>query len=157
MGNPKSVEAIRFRGWPDSLAGAVELPTAGPISLAVTVDLPDETTAQSPFYAQPMDPPVGKESWLRLSLPTTTPPGAYRGTIQVGDQKHVAIFEVEPRVNLRMIPGSLLLRGKPGSRISAQLTLVNRGNINFEVKRAYAFGVSELDGVERAFGQTFRA
>jgi len=104
-----------------------------------------------------MDPPVGKESWLRLSLPTTTPPGAYRGTIQVGDQEHVATFEVEPRLNLRMVPGSLLLQGRPGARVTAQLTLVNRGNIAFEVKRVHAFGVSELDGLERAFGQTFRA
>jgi hypothetical protein len=100
---------------------------------------------------------MGRESWVLLSLPTTTLPGAYRGTIQVGDQKHVATFEVEPRLNLRLIPGSLLLRGRPGERVTAQLRLVNSGNVAVEVRQAYAFGVSEVDGLERAFGETFRA
>jgi hypothetical protein len=153
----KLAEAVHFRGWPDRLTGAVELPTSGPISLAVTLDLPDESSTPAPLYAQPMDPPVGKESWIRLSLPTTTPPGAYRGTIQVGDQKHAATFEVESRIRLRLIPGSLLLRGRPGARVTARLTLVNSGNVAFEVKRVHAFGVSEIDGLERAFGETFRA
>jgi hypothetical protein len=153
----KSGEAVHFRGSPDRMTGAVELPTSGPISLAVTLDLPKQAAAPAPFYAQPMDPGVGKESWLRLSLPTTTLPGAYRGTIQVGDQTHVATFEVEPRLYLRMVPGSLVLQGRPGARVAAQLTLVNLGNVAFEVKRVHVFGISELDGLERAFGQTFRA
>lgn len=156
-GKTRSPEAVHFSGWPDRLTGAVELPASGPISLAVTLDLPDEAGIPAPLYAQPMDPSVGKSSGLRLSLPTTTPPGAYRGTIQVGDYKHVATFEVEPRLNLRMIPASLLLRGRPGARITAHLTIVNRGNVAFEVQRVHAFGVSELDGLERALGQTFRA
>src|SRR6266581_9347641 len=139
MEKSSSAEAVNFRGWPDRLTGAVELPKAGPISLAVKVDLPAEAAAQSPFYAQPMDPPVGKESWLSLSLPTTTPPGAYRGTIQVGDVEQVATIEVEPRLYLRIIPGSLLLPGKPGARVTARLTVVNLGNVQFEVRRAHAF------------------
>jgi hypothetical protein len=153
----KLAETVHFRGWPDRLTGAVELPASGPISLAVTLDLPNESVTPGPFYAQPMDPPIGKESWIRVSLPTTTPPGAYRGTIQVGDQKHAATFEVEPRLSLRFIPGTLILRGRPGARVTARLTVVNSGNVAFEVRRAYAFGVSDVDGLERAFGETFRA
>jgi len=123
----------------------------------VTLDRPDESTPPVPVYGQPVGPPIGKESWIRVSLPTTTPPGAHRGTIQVGDQKHAATFEVEPRLNLRLIPDSLVLSGRPGARVTAQLTLVNSGNVNFEVRRAYALGVSDVDGLERAFGETFRA
>ena len=156
-GKSRSVEAVHFRGWPDRLTGAVELPTSGPISLAVKLDLPKRGAAPGPLFAQPIDPPAGKDTWLSLSLPTTTLPGAYRGTIQVGDQTHIATFEVEPRLYMRLIPGSLLLRGQPGARVTAQLTLTNLGNVGFEVKRVHAFGVSELDGLERAFGQTFRA
>jgi hypothetical protein len=156
-GKTKLAEAVHFRGWPDRLTGAVELPASGPISLAVTLHLPDESAPSAPFYGQPMGPPIGKESWIRLSLPTTTPPGAYRGTIQVGEQKHVATFEVEPRLNLRLIPDILVLSGRPGARVTAQLTLVNSGNVAFEVRRAYALGVSDVDGLERAFGETFRA
>jgi hypothetical protein len=157
-GKSRSVEAVHFRGWPDRLTGAVELPTSGPISLTVSLDLPKRAAAPGgPFYAQPIDPPAGRESWLSLSLPTTTLPGAYRGTIQVGDQIHIATFEVEPRLYLRLIPGSLVVRGQAGARVTAQLTLVNLGNVAFEVRRVHAFGVSELDGLERAFGQTFRA
>jgi hypothetical protein len=104
-----------------------------------------------------MGPPIGKESWIRLSLPTTTLPGAYRGTIQVGDQKHLATFEVEPRRNLLLIPDGLVLSGRPGARVTAELTVVNSGNVAFEVRRAYALGVSDVDGLERAFGETFRA
>ncbi len=153
----KAKAAVHFRGWPDRLTGAVQLPASGPISLAVTLDLPDKGAARALFYAQPMDPPLGRESWIRLTLPTITPPGAYRGTIQVGDQKLDATFDVEPRPYLRLIPGSLFLRGRPGSRVTAQLTLVNGGNVPFEVKRVHALGVSEVDGLERALGQTFRA
>ena len=156
-GKTKLAEAVHFRGWPDQLTGAIKLPASGPISLAVTLDLPDESTPPPPVYGQPMGPPIGKETWIRLSLPMTTPAGTYRGTIQVGDQKHVATFEVEPRLNLRLIPDSLVLRGRPGARVTAQLTLVNSGNVAFEVRRAYALGVSDVDGLERAFGETFRA
>ena len=148
---------VRFRGSPERLTGSVSLPSGGPLNLEVRLNLPKELGGSVPVYAQPLAADIGAQAWLRLSLPTSTPPGTYAGTIRLGERPHKVAVEVEPRLQLRFSPVGLVLRGAPGSPVTGSFTLFNTGNVPFEVRHVYAFGVFDVDGLDNAFGQTFRA
>lgn len=148
---------VRFRGSPERLTGSVALPSGSTLNLEVRLDLPKELGGSVPVYAQPLAPDIGALAWLRLSLPTSTPPGTYAGTIRVGERPHQVAVEVEPRIQFRFSPAGLVLRGAPGSPVTSGFTLFNTGNVPFDVRRVYAFGVFDVDGLDNAFGQTFRA
>jgi len=157
MAKAGTAATVRFRGSPERLTGSAPLPSGGPLNLDVRLDLPEELGGSAPVYAQPLAADIGALAWLRLSLPTSTPPGTYGGTIRLGERPHKVAVEVEPRLQLRFSPVGLVLRGAPGSAVSGGFTLFNTGNVAFEVRRIYAFGVFDVDGLDNAFGQTFRA
>ncbi len=150
-------EPVRFRGSPERLTGAGPALTRGPLHLEVQLNLPEELGGATAIYAQPLTPEIGSQSWLRLSLPTSTPPGTYTGTIRVGDVAREVSVEVEPRVQFRFSPVGLVLHGAPGATVAGSFTLFNIGNAAFEVRTAYAFGVFDVDGLDNAFGKAFRA
>jgi hypothetical protein len=157
MARGESAATVRFRGSPERLTGSAPLPSGGPLNLDVRLDLPEELGGSAPVYAQPLAANIGALAWLRLSLPTSTPPGTYAGTIRLGERPYKVAVEVEPRLQLRFSPVGLVLLGAPGSAVSGGFTLFNTGNVAFEVRRLYAFGVFDVDGLDNAFGQTFRA
>ncbi len=157
MAKGEAAATVRFRGSPERLTGSASLPSGGPLGLEVRLDLPEEHGGSAPVYAQPLAADIGSMAWLRLSLPTSTPPGTYAGTIRLGERPHKVAVEVEPRLQLRFSPVGLILRGTPGSAITGSFTLFNTGNVAFGVRRMYAFGAFDVDGLDNAFGQTFRA
>jgi hypothetical protein len=157
MAKAGTAATVRFRGSPERLTGSAPLPSGGPLSLEVRLDLPKELGGSAPVYAQPLAADTGPMVWLRLALPTSTPPGTYAGTIRLGERPHKVAVEVEPRLQLRFSPVGLMLRGAPGSAVRGGFTLLNTGNVAFQVRTVYAFGVFDVDGLDNAFGQTFRA
>ncbi|MBI2369582.1 MAG: hypothetical protein HYV08_04975 [Deltaproteobacteria bacterium] len=96
-------------------------------------------------------------SWLRLSLPRGTPPGSYTGTVQIEGREQPIIVDVERDIDLRLFPDALSLAAPPGAVVHVDLSVVNAGNVVCEIRRAYAFGVSVMGGVEEAVGQALRA
>jgi len=147
---------VRFKGSPERLTGLAPAPAAGPLDLQVRLDLPEPFQSVLPAYAQPLTAAPGAPALLRLALPSSTPPGTYTGTIRVGDIDRSVAVEVEPLIRIRFNPVSLVLHGAPGANISAPFNLYNVGNSEFDVLRVYAFGVFDVDGLDDAFGQTFR-
>ena len=148
---------VHFKGSPQRLSGPAQLPVAGPLHLEVSLDLPEGLKRASPFYAQPFVIGAGEDTWLRLSIPASTPPGTYNGTIRIGDTIHDLAVEVEPFVQLRFIPATLVLRGAAGSSVPRGFTLFNTGNTAISLREVHAFGVFDVNGIDDAFGQTFRA
>jgi hypothetical protein len=148
---------VRFKGSPERLTGLVPAPAAAPLDLEVRlVDLPAAFQSALPAYAQPLTAEPGGPALLRLALPSSTPPGTYTGTIRVGEIERSLAVEVEPLIRVRFNPVSLVLHGASGANVSAPFTLYNVGNSGFEVRRVYAFGVFDVDGLDDAFGHTFR-
>jgi len=140
---------VRFRGTPLALSAAladVEVPAGGlTVRLAAARDLraADEISA----WSSPSDP------ILRLHLPRTTPPGTYEARMKVGDVDRDVVITVEPEVCLRFLPERLVFEAQPGERVSFDLTMLNLGNVEVEIRGAYAFGVFDVGGTERAIAR----
>jgi hypothetical protein len=90
-------------------------------------------------------------SILRIKLPVSTPPGAYKGVMQVGDNEVPIVVDVEPRPRLRLFPRSLKASVTPGTVVSANFTVLNTGNSSVNVEKEYRFCVFERGGIDRAF------
>ncbi|MFN2510842.1 MAG: hypothetical protein ABR568_05290 [Pyrinomonadaceae bacterium] len=90
-------------------------------------------------------------SLLRIKLPVSTPPGAYKGTVQVGDDQVPIVVDVEPRPRLRLFPRSFKASVTPGAALNATFTVLNTGNSTVEVEKEYRFCVFERGGIDRAF------
>ncbi len=90
-------------------------------------------------------------SLLRIKLPFSTPPGAYKGTIQVGDKEFPIVVEVQPRSRLRLFPRTLRASAAPGSVVNANLTVLNTGNFVVNLEKEHRFCVFERGGIDRAF------
>jgi hypothetical protein len=147
---------LRFRGAPlglETLAPPALL-ESGPAG-GVTLKLPGEVARLAPAPLQIA--PVGSSAaYLRFSLPETTPPGSYSGTAEVGGVEFPVVAEVEAHLSLRIAPTMLTVAAAPGATVDAHVTALNDGNVAFEIRSAYAFGLFDQEGIEAAFGAGFR-
>lgn len=149
-------ETLRFRGTPGSLSAALRDPEATPRRLPVRLLLtPGAGRATGePFVARAIR--LEGDMVLQMTLPPRTPPGRYEGTAEAHGVKRAVVVEVEPDVELQIVPDQLTLHGcSPGARIPADVTVANAGNVPVEVRGAYAFGVFATGGLERALHRTY--
>ena len=138
----------------EALAPA-ELVTAEAAGAGVMLRLPSVSDlAPLPLDASPL--PAGA-SYLRLSLPQTTPPGSYEGTIRLGEQEIPVVAEVESYASLQLAPTQLQLETVPGGETEAHVTALNDGNVGLEIGRAHAFGIFDVLGAERGIRAAFTA
>jgi hypothetical protein len=151
---------LRFRGGPTALAAALAAPlpasaAAAPVDVAARA-------AESPSPRLSLALPAERASRLvvadrvaRLDVPRDTPPGSYEGTLEIGGETRSVVVDVEPEPFLRLVPPRLVLTAAAGARVPVELALVNLGNVAVEVRGAYAFGLFDVVGVERAIARTF--
>ena len=92
---------------------------------------------------------------LQLRLPPRTPPGRYEAAIDVDGTKRPVVVEVEPEIELQIVPDQLTLRAAAGGHVPVNLTFVNAGNVAVEIRRAYAFGIFASGGLERALHRMY--
>ena len=148
-------EPLRFRGTPGDLTAAVSDPevTARRFPVRLALESSAAWRGQPPVAARAFR--MAGDMLLQMSLPARTPPGTYEGTIEVDGEEHAVVIEVEPEVELQLAPDQLTLRGAPGDRLSAELTVLNTGNTAAEIRRAYAAGLFAVGGVERALHRVY--
>ena len=148
-------EPLRFRGTPGDLTAAVpdpEFPTRRfPVRLAL--EQSEAWRGRAPLAARAFR--VEGDMVLQMSLPARTPPGTYEGTIEVDGEERGVVIEVDPEVELQLVPDQLTLHGAPGERITAELTLANAGNVAVEIRSTYAVGLFATGGVERALHRVY--
>jgi len=139
---------LRFKGVPTRMLATLELPDAFPPSQDCRVILPE--TGSLPLAVRPLrsTPPI--VSTLSFRLPKSTPPGSYKGNMKLGDRQIPIVVDVESRSSLRFIRPKLTHRGVPGARMSTELTLLNRGNVNETIPDEATFCVFDDGGVTRA-------
>jgi hypothetical protein len=137
---------VRFRGTPRALAAIVERERDAAGVHAVRFDAAAKVI-ESVAVSAAADPIV------RLHLPSNTPPGTYRGRIEIRGQEESVEIVVEPEILLRLFPEQLVFEAAPGDRVPFELTLVNAGNVPVEIRDVYAFGIFDIAGPERAIGK----
>jgi hypothetical protein len=144
-------DRVKFRGTPRALVAAVGQAAAerGGVH-AVRFD------AAATGRARALDAvavSVAADPIVRLNLPSDTPPGTYSARMNIGGRDQAVEIVVEPEIVLRLLPARLVFDARPGERVPFELTLMNTGNVAVELRSAYAFGVFDVAGPERAIGK----
>jgi hypothetical protein len=124
-------------------------------AIAVEVALPGMDSAQ-PVRA--LTAPVGQtHTRVRLMLAASTPPGTYHATVHTPGGDVAAVALVQERPYLTLTPSLLRLAVPPGGEADQHITAYNAGNTPCEIRRAYAFGLFESAGLDRAVGAGLQA
>lgn len=139
---------LRFRGAPNRLLATLELPEAFPPAKVCRVVLPD--AGSLPLSVRRLRSAAPVVSTLSFRLPKSTPPGSYEGNVELGERRIRVVVDVEPRASLRFIRSRVACRERAGARITADLALLNRGNVEVAVPREDTFCVFADDGIARA-------
>lgn len=139
---------LRFRGAPNRLLATLELAEGFPPARVCRVVLPDAGTL--PLMVREVRSAAPAVSTLSFRLPKSTPPGSYRGNVELGEKRIPVVIDVEPRASLRFIRSQITCREKPGARMTADLVLANRGNVEVTVPREDKFCIFADDGLTRA-------
>jgi len=144
---------LRFRGAPDDIEGLAPKSFQQTVSAEVAFDLKlPSSVAQEGAINWQAEAAGATATWLRFALPDNTPPGSYEGAVRLGTERFEIIVEVDPQPSVLLSPRHLSLQTAPGAEISADLTVVNTGNVAVDLPRAHIFGLFDVKGLDRAVG-----
>jgi hypothetical protein len=153
-GRPAAPEPVRVNGLPHRLTAVAPLATGEAEWVRVRVNLANFAT-DSPLLALLV--PVGATAaQLKLTLPQTTPPGTYAGTVEVGGRERPLQIDVEPHVSLAFYPDAVKLRAEAGSPARAEMTVANRGNVPIEIRPTYALGFVDVHALDHGLDEAAR-
>jgi hypothetical protein len=144
---------VSFRGPPHRLTSLVPLPEepeslARPIASLEGVEI--RGLAVRTLTREGLN--MGK---MTLRLPRSTPPGEYAGSVEIGGREHPVTVEVEPRPRVEASPSRLSFEVQPGAEVTADVTLLNTGNVPFEIPAASTFCMFDGGGLNHAFWVAF--
>ena len=97
------------------------------------------------------------KSEILLRLPGDTPPGKYTGEGTVGGKTRAIVVEVEPDMRLRVQPKQTLVSVAASSRVEFSLSVLNGGNVPFDVPKSGVLDLDDAAGQDLALGRTLRA
>lgn len=141
-------EALLFRGSPSRVSAVLEL--SHPLAPAITCRAVLPETGALPLHIRSLRSAAPAVSTLSFRLPNSTPPGSYRGNIELGEERVPIVVEVEPRASLRFLRSRLAFREEPGARTTAELMVCNRGNVGVVVPEEDKFCIFADDGLVQA-------
>jgi hypothetical protein len=141
-------ETLHFRGSPSRVSAVLEL--SQPLAPAITCRAVLPETGALPVNIRSLRSAAPAVSTLSFRLPNSTPPGSYRGDVELGEERVPMVVEVEPRASLRFLCSRLVFREKPGAHTTAELMLCNRGNVAVAVPEEDKFCIFADDGLAQA-------
>ena len=142
-----------FRGPPNHLTALVELPEAADTRVEAAAQL--EGAEVQSFAVRPLSREGVAMARVRIRLPKSTPPGAYQGSVTIAGEELPFVAEVEPRRNIDVAPSHLSLEVNPGAEATADVSMLNLGNVPFELPAASRFCIFDGGGVDHAFWLAF--
>jgi hypothetical protein len=145
--------AILLSGPPAAVEGVVPVPALQRKTVRVEFD-DGEALAE----ARVLTAPAGADSTLvRLVAADTTAPGRYQARVVADGTQLLAEVEVAAEPNVVFTPATLTFRCPPGGTDEVAIVISNLGNVAFEPRREYGFGLLEDGAVETAIGVSLRA
>lgn len=157
------LEALHIRGTPPNLSTVMRLNQPVSIAVPVVLDLPKkvakatEVPPLSVVITPLKDACDAGISHLHLQVPRTTPPGTYHGMVKMAHQDQPIVIEIKPFTRVRILPKRTIIQSHPGKRVALSLTLINIGNVVYEVPKAAGFGLYNKRGMDLAIANTFQA
>jgi hypothetical protein len=154
MAQAVGTTAINFQGSPRNLQGLVSVAFEEIVPLGLPrleLSSPPAEARAEPIVLQIED--AGPfTTWLRFSLPESTTPGTYEGTVSIGADQWPALVEINARLALTISPRRLTFQAAPGAELGASITVVNVGNVALEIPKVHKVGLLDIKGPERAIG-----
>jgi hypothetical protein len=140
---------VTFRGPPDRLASLLPLPD-DPEALRQRAARLEGAEVRG-IRVRPLTRERLNMGRFTLRLPKSTPPGTYPGSLEIGGQEVPIVGEVEPRPRLEASPRRLTIEAEPGGEVTADVVVVNTGNVPCEVPASSKLCVFDGSGVDHAF------
>ena len=139
---------LHLRGAPPHLSAVMPSGSfaEGAVPLSVKLPLPESATMPTTAWIEPLG--NAGLNCIQVELPESTPPGDYRGTVEIGKQQCSIVLEIAPRVELRILPATSMVDAQPGARNEFGLTIINVGNVPVEVPKATAFWIYDKQGLD---------
>ncbi len=143
---------ITLSGPPHNMSVVLRLVSSRTAVVPISISVGGEATIYRGVVR-----PVGKDaSEIRLRLPSDTPPGIYSGEGTIAGEPRGIMLQVERVMKLRVQPKRTMVTAAASSSVEFALTVVNGGNVAFEVPESDVFDL-DVAGQNRALGRTLRA
>ena len=146
-------EEITLGGPPRHITGIVPLV----VSRGTVVPISISVGGQSTIYRAVVRPTGKERSELRLRLPAETPPGVYSGEGTIEGRPQRIMIVVEPVIRIQVQPKQTNVTAAATSSVEFGLTVMNSGNVPFDVPKTDVFDFDDSLGQDRALGRTLRA
>lgn len=96
-----------------------------------------------------------EEVWHKVNA--QTPPGTYESLLMVGGKKRKLKMIVQPCIKIDLLPANLSFQGaSPGTKHKATITLVNMGNLPFQIPEVKHITTLDMDFLCRATALAIR-
>ncbi|NJX13980.1 hypothetical protein [Tamlana crocina] len=154
-------ETIILNGAPTKLSGTVQLRNTDKTNTRVRYIGLKPTTSKSLnklsdislYMNTKLRAGETKLQSLTVSLPLETPPGTYHQFIEIKGKKKQVQLVVQPSINVAVQPNEFTLQGTaPGTKHSVSFTVLNRGNLDFQIPNPKHVAALDMDMLCRAFG-----
>ncbi|PVW12842.1 COG1470 family protein [Marixanthomonas spongiae] len=158
-------EEIILNGPPGNLMGSIELHNKNEsktrikfLDLKATKSKKTESLNTVPLYINSkLRPGEKRMEHLMLSIDPNTRPGTYENQIDIGGKKRKVTMVVQPTISVAINPTEFTFQGTaPETKHTATFTVVNTGNMPFEIPKVTHVAPLDMDLLCRAFGYGFR-
>ena len=159
--NIEKEQEIILNGKPSSMSGYLQISN----SLNETVKVRSVALTDNSKKAERTDlniswkllPGEKKLQQLNFTLPSETPPGEYTRYLDIGGVKQKVKLVVQPNIEINVFPTHFTLQNSaPGTKQTIIFTLVNTGNLPFQIPEIKHIAALDMDFLCRAFGFAFR-
>lgn len=153
-----------FSGVPPVLSGELEVANAsdGKVKLRTISVIGHQNKAAASFGLHELRVGARLAPGQRASTPAHflidpyTPPGAYRAMVSIGDQQQPIVAHVFEKLELRIEPGTIRMRGAGGDVLHQQIVISNRGNVTETLRDLALVFLEERNWVNRSMVYALR-
>lgn len=146
-------EEITLSGPPRNMTVVVPFDSSADKVVPISVSV----AGQSTIYRAVVRAFGRGQSEIRLQLPGDTAPGIYSGEGTIGGKQRGILVDVEPVMRIRVQPRQTIVSAAASSSVEFGITLLNSGNVAFDVPKTDVFDFDDAVGQDRALGRSLRA
>lgn len=158
-------EEIILNGPPSQLMGRIKLHNKNNtkarvkyLNLNATKSKKTKSLTNTPLYINSkLRPGEARMEHITLAIAPDTAPGTYENYIDIGGKQRKVKMVVQPTIAIELNPTEFTFQGTaPGTKHTATVTVINTGNMPFQIPTVSHVAPLDMDMLCRAFGFGFR-